>query len=296
MTPQDVQNEVRQFYDKVGWQKQAEGFYQNAQYEDLRPVSSEYIHRCHMRVKRHLAPSGDYLLDAGSGPVQYDEYLSYSENYDFRVCMDLSHVALKDAQKRLGDKGLCVVADITQLPFKAEAFDGIVSLHTIHHVPIEAKVGVYLGLFRLLKPGKNMATVDGWSYVPLNKVMNLFIKIATRLKKKVYVGKTEYINGSDTLNEASIASLSKGNTAPAGTFVLKTSATWLKKELDGKLPLKIFVWRSVSVKFLRAVIHPEFAGKFWLKVLYRLEEWFPRFFGENGQYPIIVIEKPLRQA
>ena len=46
-----------QFYDQVGWQQVSEGQYQNARYEDLRPVSREYIHRCHLRVNRHLAAS-----------------------------------------------------------------------------------------------------------------------------------------------------------------------------------------------------------------------------------------------
>ena len=121
MSPDSVKKEIGQFYDRIGWQLEGD-VYQNARYEDLRPVSSEYIHRCHMRVKRHLAPSGEYLLDAGSGPVQYDEYLTYSQDYRCRVCMDLSVVALQEARKRLGDKGTYVNADIANLPFKENRF------------------------------------------------------------------------------------------------------------------------------------------------------------------------------
>ncbi len=75
MDNQDVKQQVRAFYDQVGWKTVGEGVYQNARYEDLRPVSREYIHRCHLRVNRHLTSIGDLLLDAGSGPVQYPEYL-----------------------------------------------------------------------------------------------------------------------------------------------------------------------------------------------------------------------------
>ena len=50
MTEPDVKQQVRKFYDQVGWQLEADGLYQNAHYEDLRPVSAEYIHRCHGRV------------------------------------------------------------------------------------------------------------------------------------------------------------------------------------------------------------------------------------------------------
>ena len=76
MLESEVKQQVREFYDQVGWQGAAAGQYQNARYEDLRPVSREYIHKCHLRVKRHLAPRGDLLLDAGSGPVQWPEYLT----------------------------------------------------------------------------------------------------------------------------------------------------------------------------------------------------------------------------
>ena len=39
----EIKEQVRQFYNQVGWQMVGEGIYQNARYEDLRPVSSEYI-------------------------------------------------------------------------------------------------------------------------------------------------------------------------------------------------------------------------------------------------------------
>ncbi len=111
-TPPDVKQQVREFYDQVGWQQVDAGLYQNARYEDLRPVSQEYIHRCHLRVGRHLRTKGDYLLDAGSGPIQYPEYLEYSHGYNYRVCADISIVALQEARERIGSHGLFVVADI----------------------------------------------------------------------------------------------------------------------------------------------------------------------------------------
>ena len=73
MSEGEVKDQVRQFYNQVGWQQVEGGVYQNARYEDLRPVAREYIHRCHLRVNRHLKAEGRFLLDAGSGPVQYVE-------------------------------------------------------------------------------------------------------------------------------------------------------------------------------------------------------------------------------
>ncbi len=114
-----IKQQVREFYDQVGWQLVGEDVYQNARYEDLRPVAHDYIHRCHLRVARHLKPQGTYLLDAGSGPIQYPEYLEYSRSYQYRVCVDLSQTAIKEARKRIGEHGLYVVADVAQSALQA---------------------------------------------------------------------------------------------------------------------------------------------------------------------------------
>jgi SAM-dependent methyltransferase len=119
----NIKQDVRKFYDDIGWKEIGEGVYQNARYEDLRPVSWDYIHKCHLRVCRHLSPNGRYLLDAGSGPIQYPEYLEYSRGYQARVCADISIVALAEARQRIGDRnsggqGLFVVADVANLPFR----------------------------------------------------------------------------------------------------------------------------------------------------------------------------------
>ena len=293
MSDNSVKHDVGQFYNEVGWQMEKEGLYQNARYEDLRPVSAEYIHKCHMRVKRHLAASGSYLLDAGSGPVQYDEYLTYSEDYKARVCMDLSVVAMQEARKRLGEKGFYVVGDIAHLPFKDEAFDGIVSLHTIHHVPVEEKVGVYKGLYRTLIPGRSMVTVDGWAEYGLSGFLGFVMRVANKLRRMTGKEAEAMPNGVSASQEKK-PEINPSQT-PSGTFIRKTSAKWFKSVMDGVLPYEIRVWRSVSVKFLRSVIQPEWGGRFWLKVLYRLEEWFPHYYGKNGQYPMIIISKEERE-
>ncbi len=290
MTQDDkIKSTVRNFYDQVGWQPDETGMYQNMSYEDLRPVSHEYIHRCHLRVNRHLASTGKYLLDAGSGPVQYPEYLTYSEGYERRLCMDLSIVALIEARKKLGDKHFFVVGDISKLPFKSDAFDGIVSLHTIHHLPIEEKLPTYQGLYRCLLPGKSMVTVDGWGYSPLMVAARLPIALVNKCLNTRQSAKESNKPGEP--KEQSDRVPNPLTNVRAGTFVKKTDAKWLKKKLKGKLPFKIRVWRSVSTRFLRIMIQPQWGGRFWLKILFTLEEIFPRFLGENGQYPILVITK-----
>jgi ubiquinone/menaquinone biosynthesis C-methylase UbiE len=295
MSEENIKQFVREFYDQVGWQTIGETLYQNAQYEDLRPVSQAYLHRCHMRVKSHLAQEGTYFLDAGSGPVQYPEYLTYSEGYRARVCMDISIVALKEARKRVGEHGLYVLGDIAHLPFKSDVFDGISALHTIHHVPMADKGQAYTELHRTLKPGRSMVVVDGWTDAPLMVRAKRFLAGMQRLRVwwEQKIKKNQEEPEDKKLPSRQLEEPSTEETVrPAGTFVQKFDADGLIELLTGKMDFEMLVWRSVSVAFLRAVIYPDWGGRFWLKILFWLEERFPRLLGRVGQYPLVVIHKP----
>src|SRR5512143_1787919 len=178
---ENTKQQVREFYDRIGWSQAGDGLYQNARYEDLRPVSQEYIHNCHLRVSRHLAPRGRFLLDAGSGPVQWPEYLAYSKDYDYRVCADISITALRQARETLKERGLYVVADIANLPFAADAFHGAVSMHTIHHLPLSEHKRAYLELQRVLKTGRSAVVINGWHNPLLMRMAEPFIGLARRI-------------------------------------------------------------------------------------------------------------------
>ena len=75
------------------------------------------------------------------------------------------------------------------------------------------------------------------------------------------------------------------------TFVEKHDARWFKHTVAKEMNAEIFVWRSASVHFLKNYIFERRFGRRILDWLYRLEERFPRFFGKNGTYPLIVIQK-----
>jgi len=309
----EVKEEVRQFYDEVGWQLVGADVYQNARYEDLRPVSRQYIHDCHLRVARHLRPQGRYLLDAGSGPVQYPEYLEYSRQYQYRVCADISITALKEARRRLGEHGLYLVADIAHLPLKPQAFEGVVSLHTIHHLPEEDRMSAYAELFRVLAPDSTAVVVNGWSSSRLMNAFEPLMRLAYSIRHLLFrlSGRGPYlideledgpaspgagpgeVRGSTRQDgqHSHPSRFARSKKAPKGTFTNKHDADWVKTELGALMPVDVLVWRSVTVRFMRALIHPQLGGRFWLRLLYRLEERYPHYFGENGKYPLIVIRK-----
>jgi ubiquinone/menaquinone biosynthesis C-methylase UbiE len=286
----EVKRQVRAFYDSVGWRTIGEGLYQNARYEDLRPVSREYIHRCHLRVKAFLPAEGRFLLDAGSGPIQYPEYLEYSRRFQRRVCLDISERALQEARQRIGEHGLYVVGDIANLPFKESSFEGVVSLHTIHHLAQGEHRRAFDELYRVLRPGGKAAVVYSWGEAsplmrlfkgPIRWVQALLEQLRRR-RRGPAVG--EAAPGTDPQAEALLRS--------PGTFTFKHGYRWVTRNLRHLPGLQVRCWRSVSTAFLRAFIHRPLLGAFWLRVLFRLEELAPHFFGRVGQYPLIVFERP----
>ena len=286
MNDLEVKEQVRQFYNQVGWQKVGEGIYQNARYEDLRPVSSDYIHRCHLRVKRFLKPDGVYLLDAGSGPIQYPDYLVYSQDYRYRVCLDISFVALEEARKRIGERGLYVAADVANLPFKPGAFDGVVSLHTLHHLPQDEQKTAYGELYRVLAPGSSAVVVNGWTESTFMKRLQWLVNLMERLENRL--GHSWGASASEKTNGEKEVQARPAE--PTGTYIHKQDAGWLRQQLHG-MDVEVRCWRSVNVRFLRAVIHSPLGGRFWLKLLFWLEDRFPHYFGEKGQYPLVIVRK-----
>jgi SAM-dependent methyltransferase len=293
LTDAVVKERVREFYDSIGWKEIGDGVYQNARYEDLRPVSREYIRRCHLRVLRHLNPDGKYLLDAGSGPIQYPEYLLYSEAYQYRVCMDISIRAVKEARQRIGNHGLFVVGDIANLPFAEGVFGGILSLHTIHHLPLNEHKRAYMDLYRVLKSGGRSVIISSWAgHSPFMRVMSPMIQLAFKVLKayRRIRGRQDRI----ALQNSELRPEAEALLRMQGTFTATHNYRWVRQELAVLPGLDVRVWRSVSSSFLRAFIHRRLLGNFLLRLLYAIEEAAPRLLGRIGQYPMILFYKPTR--
>ena len=270
----NTKQKVREFYDEIGWQQEEGGNYQNTRYEDLRPVSREYIHKTRLRVMNGLVPTGRLLLDAGSGPVQYEEYKTYSQGYQRRVCLDISIQALREARTRIGDHGLFVVGDLANLPFKADIFDGAVSMHAIHHLALSEHTRAYEEIHHVLFPWRTAVVVNGWHEPSLIRMAEPLIGLMRKLSGRSMKRKREWLDEED----------------PSGTFVQKMTPEWLKREIGTRMNIEIKPWRSMSTRIMRWFVRP-LGGRAFLRFVFWLEDAFPKFFAENGQYPLIVIRK-----
>ena len=220
--------------------------------------------------------------------MQYPEYLTYSQDYTYRVCADISIVALQEARKRLGERGLYVVADVANLPFAPDAFDGVVSLHTLHHLPLEDQTRAYSELYRVLAPASTAVVVNGWTESPLMR----------RWTRLVRPGRSGWAAGLPACAASPPRKRRPKKPAPpTGTFVRKLNAAWLREQLGSQMDLQIRVWRSVSVRLLRALIHALTGGQaVAAPALLAWKSASRSWFGENGQYPLIVIESKTAEA
>ena len=284
----DDKRAVQDFYEAVGWNQGKTGEFVDAElWEDRRPVSRDYIRKCHQRVARHVKPAGRYLLDVASGPIQYDEYLTYSEHYAARICVDISLAALREARRKLGPRGIYILGDITNLPLRDGMVDGAVSLHTIYHVPADEQAAAFDEIFRVLRPGCTAAIVYCWRS-GLIKALGLPAKLARwplRMLRKMVAA----LLGRSATNRRPDAR--SAHTPQEKLYYHAHPYSWFARQAFG-FPAEVRTWRSISVPLMRAYVHRWLFGRALLAVLYFVEEHLPHACGRFGAYPLIVIYKP----
>jgi ubiquinone/menaquinone biosynthesis C-methylase UbiE/uncharacterized protein YbaR (Trm112 family) len=286
ITPEnnELKNSVQSFYDEIGWQQESSEeesvFVDAAVFEDLRPVSQDYIHKCHLRVNRYFKPGSEYILDVASGPVHLPEYVGYSDNFQQRICVDFSFQALKEAQKKLKDRGIYILGDITNLPLQSDAVDSAISLHTIYHVPEDEQGNAVKELHRVLKPNSVGVIVYHWGkYSLLMNITTLPLRILDKLGKR---WTAFWARGKEKSVELASKEL----------YFHTHNYKWFKDRAEkANINIDISIWRSVNLLFLKTYIHGWLFGKQILDLIYRLEESFPKLTARIGQYPILIVQK-----
>jgi ubiquinone/menaquinone biosynthesis C-methylase UbiE/uncharacterized protein YbaR (Trm112 family) len=280
---------IQSFYDSIGWKRDEKGDFEDAViWEDLRPVSADYLHKCHLRVNRYLKPTGNYLLDVASGPVQYDDYLSYSKNYTRRICMDLSIQALREARRKVGEKGVYILGDITNIPLRSDSLDAVLSLHTIYHVPQDVQAKAFEELYRVLKPGRRGAIVYTFTEPPLERAGRIPARLWNKARHSFPARVVKRLLGRKP--GPSPAKRRKDDSAGAPFYFKAHPLEWFQSR-TWSFPIDIVVWRSINVAFMRTYVHPGRMGKLLLAMIYRLEEMFPRYTGRKGPYPMFLLRK-----
>jgi SAM-dependent methyltransferase len=251
-----AESDVRRFYDAEGWSEDAGITTDAALWEDLRPCARDYVACCRRKVLEHLPASGDRLLDAASGPIQYPEYLEYSAGFTTRVCVDISARALQAARAKLGERGEYHCLSILELPFAADTFDAVVSMHTIYHIDAEQQEAAVRQLLRVARPGAPVVIV--------------------------------YANPGALLTRAGRAAkrILRRRSPPAPLYYFAHPLSWWRRFAD-VAEVSLFPWRSLAARESRILLH----GAWMFALLGMLERRFPRLATAMGTYPLVVLSK-----
>jgi SAM-dependent methyltransferase len=189
------------------------------------------------------------------------------------------------------------VADVTCLPFCEQAFDGILSAHTIYHVPADEQRLAVLELFRTLKPGRICVILYAWAACPLAEwAIRLRNAGITRLFDAVH-GFLSF--GSRSERDASAQSQQDAFPGELPSLYYHAhDAGWFRQNLRrDDLQLEIRSARAVGRTISKALIPDNRLGGLVLTLFSLLEEMFPFAMAKIGRYALITLRKrPALQA
>lgn len=272
---------VSRFYETRGWETNDDGVTEDAQrWEDLRGHARKYVSNCRLRVLRHIPEEGEYFLEVGSGPLQFDEYLEYSKNYAKRYCVDLSSAALEGAKKRIGDHGVFLHGNFLDIQLDENFFDCAVSLHVIYHIDKDRQEAAVRKLVEVVKPGKPVIIVYSNPETLYPRVISSFpgrvLLFPIRLLRKIkrYVQKP----------------VEEPQRPSANLYFHPRPLEWWSRFSD-VAAIELLPWRSFDSNDQKKLLPNNKLGGRMLDLLFYLEDRFPRFFVKHFQYPMIVLTK-----
>jgi ubiquinone/menaquinone biosynthesis C-methylase UbiE len=268
-----AEEKVSKFYNTVGWKTKG-GITEDARrWEDLREHAEEYVSKCRLRVLSHIPENGENILDMASGPIQYKEYLKYSNNFKKRYCVDLSSEALEGAKSKIGNHGVFLHGNFFDIPLNENFFDCTISLHTIYHIEKDKQEDAVRRLLMVTKPEKPVIIVYS---NPNTIVSSLRSSLPFRALKKMrcFLGKHE-----KKIKEEGVK-----------IYFYTHPIEWWNKFND-VASIEILPWRSFSSDTQKRLIPNNKIGSKMFNLLFNLEERFPDFFVKHFYYPMIILTK-----
>lgn len=262
---------VGQYYDRFGWQQDEYGnFFEQKAVLDSREPSIAYTRKCMTRLGKYFKHGGNYILDVGCGPLPHKEILSYGDRFDRRICVDLSFEALNIAKSKIGDRGVYLQADVSELPIMSNSMDAITCNHVIYQVPPNLQAAALCELWRVLKPGGVCVAVYLWP----NPQLPRYIRRLSR-----FLGVRGGAHSANT--EWTLPETSHNN---------PYSPAWFSEQ---KWPFKYKydTFRVVDNSFMQQYISDDWRGRAILDILFSIQVLAPGFCGRHGSIPAIVFRK-----
>lgn len=273
----DPNRATRTFYDQTGWSKGSDGLYEDtARFVDNRPVARTFTREGMHRLRRYFRKGGACLLDAGCGPIPHDELLGYHEAFDRRLCVDLSVPALTEARRKIGDRGIYLQGDLTNLPLMTGSVDAAMCYHVIYQLPPELQARAFKEIWRVLRPGGFAVIVYWW---PGSKLAWRIGRLA-----RLLLGAGAARAGSTQTRGPPVSGAAHTPNHHPQTRDWFESQDWpFRYDFD--------IYRVVDNVFLRNAIPDSWRGAAFLKGLMVLQRIAPAYCGRHGELPAIIIRK-----
>jgi len=249
----------------------------SSKWVDFRDITSNYIKTCFKRASRLLPLRGKYLLDIASGPIGSPEYMALSDDFEFRICADISINALIQAKNNMeivGKKGIYLCGDITNIPIKDNSCDAVLCQHTLYHIPKYDQFTAINEMYRVAKLNSKIVIIYCWFYH--SWFMNISLNIIQLYRILRHLAGKAYVRLAKSKPRLYFYSHSPG---------------WFKKSFSFSKDIEFYCWRSTNKYFLRLYIHKWLFGSEILKQLMRIENKYSKFMGIFGAYPAILITK-----
>lgn len=172
--------------------------------------------------KEFLSNQKGNILDLGSGSGRHLTQIKKGKMTLVDFSEDMISLARKKAEKEKKVDAEFIVADIAELPFENNSFDGAISISSIHCLPKGQHKKVVKELYRVLKP-KAQALIGVW-----NRQSKRFKRAKTNEK---YIGWTDkgkryyYLFDEDEIHnlfkEAGFKIISKHNSEMMINFMVE---------------------------------------------------------------------------
>lgn len=259
---------VESFYNKKGWQF-INGVSHDAQInENLTEVASNYVKKIRLRIRDSIG-KGNVLLDIGCGPIQYPEYVAFSENFAKRVCVDLSKEALEIAKKRITGPADFIEGDYLSLNALPDSpFDAAILINVLYHVEKDLQAEVVNKILNDLKIQGVLAIVYSNPKSFSSRLTQLLLRTRNGMRKR-------NSNHKYQIAENPIY------------FYRHPLKFWENFQSSAKV--EVFAWRTFSPQLEKALFKKWFFGKLLLNLLFKIEEF--KFWERISEYQLIILTK-----
>ena len=266
---------IIEFYDSFGWSQDANGgFKETNALASGKRVQNEHTSECITRLSKYFQKGGEYIIDVGSGPIAHPELLSFGQNFEKRICIDLSMTGLRQAKQKLGDKGIYVLGDATKLPIADGSIDAITCNHLIYQLPVALQRQAILELWRVLKSGGVAVIVYRWQHSGICYRLE-------QLAAKFGIGQN---TATQLAGPGQCAQPPRDPDEPQSRQWFEDQAWPFEYSYD--------CYRVVDNEFMRRYVRDDWSGRVFLKTLLSVQRILPTQCGRFGRFPAIIFRKP----